>query len=361
MILVAFGTRPEIIKLFPVIRELKKRQIPHMTLFSGQQIDLYEDVRDLVPAPDYSFTDLFMGAKKNNTLGQSYNKICEAAENLFNTTRFDMVMVQGDTTTAWALAQSAFYNNIPVAHVEAGLRTHDIMNPFPEEANRSLIARIAQLNFAPTKQAALNLEREGAKNIHVVGNTIVDAVNHFKQKMAWTPRSSNKVLVTLHRRENHVFMGHLFDEIRDIALANPDLEFIIPLHPNPSVQEHRSRLSAANVSIVKPFGYEEMLTILNEACFIITDSGGIQEEASCFNKKVLVVREKTERPEIIAIGLGRLVGKSISPSIPWARVAPPPLTESPYGDGTSAIRIVEVLAGGIKEEAGTTHNGRKGR
>ena len=181
MILIAFGTRPEIIKLFPVIRELRDRHIPHMTLFSGQQIDLYEDVRDLIPAPDYSFTKFFMGAKQN-TLGGSYSKICEAAENLFANARFDMVMVQGDTTTAWALAQMAFYNRIPVAHVEAGLRTHDIMNPYPEEANRSLIARIAHINFAPTKQAALNLEQEGAKNIHLVGNTIVDAVNHLRAK-----------------------------------------------------------------------------------------------------------------------------------------------------------------------------------
>lgn len=344
MILVAFGTRPEIIKLFPVIRELGHRDIPHLTLFSGQQIDLYEDVKDLVPTPDYSFTEFFMGAKKNNTLGKSYNKICEAAERLFMDTRFDMVIVQGDTTTAWALAQMAFYNNIPVAHVEAGLRTHDLMNPYPEESNRSFIARIAYINFAPTRQAVINLEQEGARNIHLVGNTIVDAVNHFKQKMALTPGSSNKVLVTLHRRENHVFMDRLFDEVQKIAIANTDLEFILPLHPNPNVQEHRKRLSAANISIVKPVGYPEMLGLINEAYFIITDSGGIQEEATCFNKKVLVAREKTERPEIIDIGLGRLVGQAISASVPWARIAPPPLDESPYGDGNAAKRIVAVLA-----------------
>jgi UDP-N-acetylglucosamine 2-epimerase (non-hydrolysing) len=325
-----------------------------MTLFSGQQTDLYEDVKDLIPTPDFNFTAYFSGAEKNNTLGQSYGKICEAAESLFNNTRFDMVMVQGDTTTAWALAQMAFYNNIPVAHVEAGLRTYDIMNPYPEESNRSLIARIAHINFAPTKQSVFNLEREGAKNIHLVGNTIVDAVNHFKQKMARTPGSSNKVLVTLHRRENHVYIDRLFDEVRNIALTNADLEFILPLHPNPNVQEHRGRLNAANISIIKPVGYPEMLELINEACFIITDSGGIQEEATCFNKKVLVAREKTERPEIIDIGLGRLVGKTISASVAWARVAPPPLKESPYGDGNAAKRIVTVLAG--KEERGAETN-----
>lgn len=344
MILVAFGTRPEIIKLFPVIYELEHRHIPHLTLFSGQQTDLYEDVRDLVPTPDFNFAEFFMGAEKNNTLGQSFGKICEAAERLFQKTRFDMVMVQGDTTTAWALAQMAFYNNIPVAHVEAGLRTHDLWNPYPEESNRSLIARVAHINFAPTRQAVLNLEREGAQNIYLVGNTIVDAVNHFKQKMAWTPKSSSKVLVTLHRRENHAVMDHLFDEVQNIAVANTDLEFILPIHPNPHVQKHRERLRAANIRIIKPIGYPEMLKLINEVCFIITDSGGLQEEATCFNKKVLVARDTTERPEVIAIGLGRLVGKAISVSVPWARIAPPSLESSPYGDGNAAKRIVTILA-----------------
>lgn len=353
MILIAFGTRPEIIKLFPVIHELQNRRTPHMTLFSGQQTDLYEDVKDLVPAPDFSFADFFMGAEKNNTLGQSYMKICKAAEKLFKDIRFEMVIVQGDTTTAWAIAQMAFYNNVQVAHVEAGLRTFDLRNPYPEESNRSLISRVAHINFAPTRQAVLNLAREGAKNIYLVGNTIVDAVNYFKQKIALTPISSNKVLITLHRRENHAIMDHLFDELQNIAIMNADLDFILPLHPNPDVRKHRDRLSAPNIRIIRPVGYPEMLKLISEACFIITDSGGIQEEAVCFNKKVLVAREKTERTETIDIGLGRLVGKTIGAFVPWARIAPPPLSESPYGDGNAAKKIVAVLAGEEKHGVDT--------
>ncbi|MBI4738317.1 UDP-N-acetylglucosamine 2-epimerase (non-hydrolyzing) [Candidatus Woesearchaeota archaeon] len=353
MILVAFGTRPEIIKLFPVIHELKHRSIPHKILFTGQHLDLYEDVRTLVPDPDFSFTEILSRPGKDNTLGESYHKICGAAEGLFRDIPFETVLVQGDTTTALAIAQMAFYNNIGVAHVEAGLRTFDMGNPYPEELNRTLISRIAEINFAPTRQAVHNLVREDAKNIHLVGNTIVDAVNHFKQKMAWRPKSSNKVLVTLHRRENHVVMDRLFDEVQNIAVTNTDLDFIWPLHPNPHVQKHRKRLSAPNIRIVEPVGYPEMLELINEVCFIITDSGGIQEEATCLNKKVLVAREKTERTETIDIGLGRLVGRTISASVPWARIAPPPLSESPYGDGDAANKIVAILSGEEKRGADT--------
>jgi UDP-N-acetylglucosamine 2-epimerase (non-hydrolysing) len=344
MILVAFGTRPEIIKLFPVIEVLKTRKLAFRTLFTGQQIDLYEDVKDLVPVPDFTFTDAFTGDEKHHTLGGSFAKICEAAEVLFRGHPFDIVVVQGDTTTAWALAQMAFYNGIPVAHVEAGLRTFDLMNPYPEELNRTLISRLAHLHFAPTRQAVENLLREGAHGVHLVGNTIVDAVNRFKARMAWTPaKASGKVIVTLHRRENHAIMEKLFDELQAVAAENPDLEIILPLHPNPNVRKHRGRLTASNIRVIEPLCYPQMLRLIGEARFLITDSGGLQEEATCFNKKVLIVREKTERPETIETGLGRLVGSQIASAIPWARIPPPPPGESPYGDGHAADKIADHL------------------
>lgn len=343
MILVAFGTRPEIIKLFPVIDALKARGLNFRTLFTGQQIDLYEDVKDLVPVPDLTFTGAFYGNERHNTLGETFTKICQAAEGLFHKNAFDIVIVQGDTTTAWAIAQMAFYNGIKVAHVEAGLRTFDLLNPYPEELNRTLIGRLAHIHFAPTGQAAHNLIREGATNVHVVGNTVVDAVNVFKAKMVRIPASSGKVLVTLHRRENHAGMGRLFDELQTVAVENPDLEIVLPIHPNPNVQKHRDRLTASNIRIIEPIGYPGMLKLIDESAFIITDSGGIQEEATCFNRKVLVVREKTERPETIEIGLGRLVGQKIAASIAWARMPPSPPRESPYGDGHAAEKIVEHL------------------
>ncbi len=342
MILIAFGTRPEIIKLFPVINALKEQGLHFRTVFTGQQMDLYEDVKELVPVPDFNFADAFSGKQKHNTLGESFIKICKAAEKLFQENHFDIVVVQGDTTTAYALAQMAFYNGIKVAHVEAGLRTFDIANPYPEELNRVLISRLAYVHFAPTKQAFLNLQREGVGNVHLVGNTIVDAVNFFKAKMN-SPATSRKVLVTLHRRENHFHMEMIFDELQFLASGNPDLEIILPIHPNPNVQKHRKRLSAPNIRVIDPVGYPEMLRLIGESYFLITDSGGLQEEGTCFNKKVLVVREKTERPETIEIGLGRLVGKEISKAITWARIPPPPLRESPYGNGHTAEMIAEYL------------------
>jgi len=343
MILIAYGTRPEIIKLFPVVNELRSRRIPFRTLFTGQQTDLYEDVKELVPPPDFSFSGAFSGRGKHNTLGMSFMTICGASERLFADHDFGMVVVQGDTTTAWALAQMAFYNGIRVAHVEAGLRTFDFENPFPEELNRVLIDKLAFLNFAPTKTAAENLRKSGARNIRLVGNTIVDAVNYFKSSLSLAAETSNLVPVTLHRRENHAVMDVLFDELNGIALKNPDLELILPIHPNPNVKKHRPRLTADNIKVIPPVGYPEMLGLISRARFLISDSGGLQEEATCFNKRVIIVRKVTERPEVLDIGLGVLAGSRIGKYIKWAKAAPPASRASPYGKGTSAMKIADCL------------------
>ena len=343
MILVAYGTRPEIIKLFPVVNELKVQKLPFKTLFTGQQRDLYEDTKNLVPKPDFSFSEYFSGENKHNTLGVSFIKICEAAEKLFNEHPFDIIIIQGDTTTAWALAQMAFYNGIKIAHVEAGLRTFDLKNPYPEELNRTLITQLTYLNFAPTKQAYKNLISFGAKNVYLVGNTIVDAVNYFKASLGLHEDKSNKVLVTLHRRENHKIMGRLFDELQIVAEKNPELELIFPMHPNPEVKKHKSRFKAKNIQVIPPIGYPEMLKLISQTLFIISDSGGIQEESTCFNKKIIVVRKKTERPETIEIGLGQLAGKNIQGFIEWAKTPLSQSTKSPYGDGDAAKKIVQIL------------------
>ncbi len=344
MILIAYGTRPEIIKLFPVIHALKRRKVRCTTLFTGQQRDLYEDVKNLVPEPSLSFADSFSGRGKNNTLGTSFIKICRAAEELFSKRSFSIVLVQGDTTTSWALAQMAFYNHIPVAHVEAGLRTFDLQNPFPEELNRTLISQAAAIHFAPTSEAAGNLEKAGMKNVHLTGNTIVDAVIYFRKRLKLSIKSSNKVLITLHRRENHAVMDRLFDELQGIALEYPDLKFVFPVHPNPNVRKHRKRLTAPNIHIVAPMGYREMLKLISGCRFIISDSGGLQEEATCFNKKIIIVRKKTERPETLDCGLGRLAGTEIRENVAWALERPPRLSRSPYGDGKASERIADLLA-----------------
>ena len=179
-----------------------------------------------------------------------------------------------------------------------------------------------------------------------MGNTIVDAVNYFKASLDLREDKSDKILVTLHRRENHKIMGRLFDELQVVAENNPELEFIFPIHPNPEVRKHRSRLKAANIKIIPPIGYPEMLALISRALFIISDSGGIQEEATCFNKKVVVVREKTERTETIDLGLGKLAGKDIRNHIDWALMSPPTIGECPYGDGHTAQRIANILSSG---------------
>lgn len=345
MILVAYGTRPEVIKLFPVIRELRRRGIPHKTLFSGQHTGLYEDVKDLVPPPDYTFADDSATSGGSTTLGHSFMKICKATERLFRRNRFDVVVVQGDTTTAWALAQMAFYNGVRIAHVEAGLRTFNLASPYPEEANRALISQLADYNFAPTRRSMEILEASGARNPSLAGNTVVDAVRIIREEKGIRGWTGDTVVVTLHRRENHRIMGRLFGEVDRVARENPDMRLIVPIHPNPNVKKHRGRLKAANIEVIAPVGYIEMLRMIGAAWFLISDSGGIQEEASCFNKKILVVRDTTERPEILDVGLGRLVGADIRPHVPWAKEAVEGVVPSPFGDGHAAERIVTALTG----------------
>jgi UDP-N-acetylglucosamine 2-epimerase (non-hydrolysing) len=311
-------------------------------------MDLYEDVKELAPDPDFSFSEYFSEENRHNTLGTSFVKICKASEAFFSRHRFEWVMVQGDTTTAWALAQMAFYNRIRIVHVEAGLRTFDWDNPYPEELNRTLISQVSHINFAPTKRAYENLIQLGARNVHLVGNTILDAVYYFKASLGLTEKRSNKVLVTLHRRENHPIMGQLLAELQTVAEKNPDLEFVFPMHPNPEVNKHRARLTASNIQVVPPIRYPEMLKLISQALFIISDSGGIQEEATCFNKKVIVMRKKTERTETIELGLGRLAGRHIQKFIAWAREPSPPFHPSPYGDGHAGKRIVQIMNGNLK-------------
>jgi UDP-N-acetylglucosamine 2-epimerase (non-hydrolysing) len=202
---------------------------------------------------------------------------------------------------------------------------------------------LAHFNFAPTRVARKNLVRMGARNIHLVGNTIVDAVNYFKNRLGLKAITTNRVLITLHRRENHAVMDELFDELQGIAVRNPGLEFILPIHPNPNVTRHRSRLRAENIRVIPPVGYPEMLRMMSQAFFMISDSGGIQEEATCFNKKVIIVRKVTERPEVVDMGLGVLAGREIGKHVEWAKVPSEPVKKSPYGKGDAAKKIVRII------------------
>jgi len=336
MILIAFGTRPEIIKLFPLVHELQREQVPFKTLFTGQHWDLYHDVKDLMPEPDYFIRK---HCDSDLSLAESFCQICGSVEEVISERNPKIVVIQGDTTTACAVAQVAFYKKVKIGHIEAGLRTNDIISPFPEEANRRIISQLADINFAPTKIAYDNLTKEGARNVFLTGNTIVDAVDYFRLDRSF----ENIAVITIHRRENHKAIPSIFAELNLAAAKHPDIDFIFPLHPNPNVQQHKHLLVEKNLAVVEPLGYKEMLHNLSRARFIISDSGGLQEEAVCFGKKILIVRGTTERPETLETGLGRLVGLDIVPHLKWAMSKGDLPTTNPFGDGKSSIRIANII------------------
>jgi UDP-N-acetylglucosamine 2-epimerase len=249
------------------------------------------------------------------------------------------VLVQGDTTSVTGLALAAMHRKISVIHLEAGLRTYDTENPFPEENNRRIVSTIAKIHLCPTELNKTNLENEMILgDIHVVGNTVLDNLLPYKKKCEYT----NKVLVTLHRRENHDLIEEWFSEINNLSLIYPDLEFILPIHPNPNVQKYKHLLT--NVKVIEPLQHEELLELLVKTKMVITDSGGLQEECSFFNKKCLVCREITERPE--SINLTSFMVKKpehLKDKFDYEIKNYETNFESPYGDGTSAKKIIKIL------------------
>ena len=253
---------------------------------------------------------------------------------------FDSVLVQGDTASAFACAIAAFHCRKKIYYLEAGLRSYDLNHPYPEEGYRQMISRLADINLCPTELSKQNLENEKVKGkCYVVGNTILDNLPPYKNKCEYT----NKVLVTLHRRENHHQINEWFLKINQLAKINPELEFILPIHPNPNVQKHKNILT--HVSVVEPMPHEDLLEILVKSRLIISDSGGIQEEASFFNKKVIVCRKTTERPEAIETGHLYLcsspndLNKQFDLLIKDYEIN----STCPYGDGQSSLKIKGII------------------
>jgi UDP-N-acetylglucosamine 2-epimerase len=281
MILLIYGTRPEYIKIKPLIIEMEKRNIPFKTLFTGQH-------KDMVPATaDYN---LAMFDLPGNRLDSVLKNCLSMPEHVFEGITY--ILVQGDTTSVVGLALAGLHRNIPVIHLEAGLRTYDTQNPYPEENNRRIVSSIATIHLCPTFRNEENLIYENiAENIFVVGNTGLDNLLEVKDKCTY----EKKILVTLHRRENHHWMDQWFTELNTLAQKYPEYEFIIPLHPNPNVQKHKALLT--NVKVVDPMEHSELIDLLTKCSLVITDSGGLQEECSFLNKKCLVCRKVTERPE----------------------------------------------------------------
>ncbi|MEM1121830.1 MAG: UDP-N-acetylglucosamine 2-epimerase (non-hydrolyzing), partial [Bacteroidota bacterium] len=256
MVLIIYGTRPEVIKLSPVIKALRTKSIPHKTIFTGQHKELFNDVKSLVPSPDYSLDVM----KANQTSNHVISTILVKLQAIIFSEKPRLVIVQGDTSTVLAAALCSFNSGIAVGHVEAGLRTYNIDSPFPEEANRQLVARIATFNWAPTQIAADNLIKEGVKNVLVTGNTVIDTCLGFN----FETKYSNKILITLHRRENHgERMISMFKQLNKLAVDNPSLEFIFPMHPNPNVQKHKNLLE--HVKVIPPLNEQAKLNLTGNA------------------------------------------------------------------------------------------------
>ena len=314
------GTRPEAIKLAPVIRALRERdEVACEVCFSGQHLDMgLRTLRLFEIEPDHVLETMRQG----QSLAWLNARLLGELDNLYAAQKPDWVVVQGDTTTAFAAAQTAFYRGARVAHVEAGLRTHDRFSPFPEEINRVFISRIADLHFPPTPAAAENLRREGAKeeaNI-VTGNTVVDAVMWMKDRLPVEPPAPlpavlndglRLVLVTCHRRESFgAPLESICDGLLRLVNAVEDVRLVLPVHPNPVVQKVvRSRLADhPRIVLLEPLDYVPLLWCMHHSSLILTDSGGIQEEAPSFGKPVLILRDTTERPEAVTAGFAELIG-----------------------------------------------------
>ena len=333
-ILICYGTRPEVIKLSPIISILTKNKIKFKTVFTGQHSDLYNDVKNLVPIPDYKLSIMQHNQSLNNILINISNHFIK----ILNKENPDIVIVQGDTSTVLTCALNAYYENIDVGHVEAGLRSFNLSSPYPEEGNRQLVSRIASYNWAPTQIAYDNLKNENISNIHLTGNTIVDSCKMYNFNISY----ENKILITLHRRENFGSkIITLFKELNNLAKINKDLEFIFPMHPNPNIQKHKSLLK--NIKIIKPLSYPKLLKLLSKVKFVISDSGGIQEECASFRKKILVCRDNTERPEGVQAGFAKIIGTDIINNFNWANKNYLWKGENPYGDGLAAKKIIQSL------------------
>lgn len=360
-LLIAFGTRPELIKLAPVINELKNHPNDFETILlaTAQHRGLLDQMLNLFSIkPDIDLNLM----QPNQSLDRLTSRVILRASQVLREVEPALVIVQGDTTTAMVVALAAFYLQIPVAHVEAGLRTRDRYQPFPEEINRRLISVLTTLNFAPTPQAVLNLKKEGipSKNIFLTGNTVVDALLQMKDKIDKIPiplkisPQSRLILVTAHRRES------FGEPLKNICLALlrlieefPDIEIVYPVHPNPNVRQVAYPLlfRKPRLHLLRPLPYLDLLALINRSYLILTDSGGLQEEAPSFHKPVLVLREVTERPEGIKAGVAKLVGTQTQKIVSQAKVllinsrAYERMTKAPnpYGDGRASKRIVRHL------------------
>lgn len=378
-VMLVFGTRPEAIKMCPLVKEFQKRSDEFETIVcvTGQHREMLDQVLQIFDVkPDYDLNIM----KQGQDLTDVTARVLTGLRDVFKECRPDIVLVHGDTTTSMAGALAAFYAQIPVGHVEAGLRTHNIYSPWPEEMNRQITGRIASYNFAPTPLSEKNLIEEKAQgNIYVTGNTVIDALHLVVDKLSNDPSLSAEqdrilkeagyditrlidgkklVLITGHRREN---FGDGFirmvTAMKDLSEKYPNVDFVYPMHLNPNVRKpiHEvfgENLTRPNFFFIEPLQYLEFVHLMNKATIVLTDSGGIQEEAPGLGKPVLVMRDTTERPEALESGTVHLVGTDyekilnevstlLDDSKAYEKMSK---AVNPYGDGKACRRIADIIA-----------------
>ncbi len=367
-VLAVFGTRPEAIKMAPLVKLLKTQSnLQTRVCVTAQHRDMLDQVLDLFEiSPDYDLNIM----KPGQSLSDISSEIITRMEPILKDFTPDLILVHGDTSTSFCAALAAFYQRIPVGHVEAGLRTGDLYSPWPEEANRKLTGAITRFHFAPTLQSKSNLLQENvpSDNVYITGNTVIDALlwvkdklsgnaalqNELKQKFPFLRDESKLVLITGHRREN---FGDGFEQIcagiRNLAEQYPDVDYVYPVHLNPNVREPVGRLldGLPNVHLIEPLEYLPFTYLMMRSYIILTDSGGIQEEAPSLGKPVLVMRNTTERPEAVTSGVVKLVGTDknniiesvtqlLTQPIEYQRMS---MAQNPYGDGKACERILKVI------------------
>ena len=340
MYLFCFGTRPEIIKQFPLINEFKKRNLPFKTLFTGQHKDLIDNFSNLIDEPTYVLEDI---VKEGQSLNLLVSKLIEKTEGILSKNMESKIIVQGDTSSAFSIGLAGFQNQNKIIHLEAGLRTYNLKSPFPEEANRSLISKIADTHLCPTNTALLNLENEGiSRNVFNVGNTIVDSFKFIAENKLESiqvknlvANKNNYIVCTLHRRENREKMIDLWNELNIVSQSRN----IIYIN-HPSVKESVNHLSKEIVQI-EPLSYQDMVYLINNSSGVISDSGGIQEEVISAKKNILICRDTTERPETIESGYGLLVNKDINKNIDFLDKKNKS-GKNPYGENVST-KITDLL------------------
>jgi len=361
---IVFGTRPDAIKMAPVVYELRNHpsEFKPLVISTGQHRQMLDQVLKVFAVSADIELDLM---RHNQTLNGLTCRILTAMDAVLAENSLDCLLVQGDTTTAFAAAVAAFYRKVPVAHVEAGLRSRDIFQPWPEEVNRKLAGAVTQLHFAPTPLARENLLAEAvpAEDVVVTGNTIVDSVHRLVQAGAledWLPEGvpddgARLVLMTSHRRESWgTELENICDSIANLVKQFPDIHVIYPVHLNPNVQNTVSvKLGGLRrVHLIPPVDYLQFLSLLRRCYLVLTDSGGVQEEAPVFHKPVLVLRKVTERPEASRMGMAKIVGTSrkaivreasrlLSSDFAYQTMA---AGDCPYGDGRASSRIVTALS-----------------